>query len=185
MQKRLEELKSIIENKEEIDNIFIKSRDRRVVDARTLFYNYAKNLMGYSLVKISRFTNQHYATVLYSLNKFKDLMEFDKDFRRSWDKVVKEMKALDHVRKQKDSENTVKAYKKDNIYEIKDRAFNKIYSKLKVQERIVDDSLDDFLSRDTRGIVSEDQLKVMFETAKKEYHTLSYIMGLIEKDNKL
>lgn len=88
MIKTLKELQELVECELGIENLLLKSRNRELTDARCLFFRIAKDNLNINVTKLARFSNQHHATVLYSLNKFEDMITFDKQFKRSWKSII-------------------------------------------------------------------------------------------------
>lgn len=88
MIKTLEGLQALVEYELEIENLLVKSRKREITDARCLFFRIAKDHLNTNVTKLASFSKQHHATVLYSLNKFEDMIRFDKQFERSWKSII-------------------------------------------------------------------------------------------------
>lgn len=84
----IKNLQYVVEMITGVENLFEKKRDRKITDARCLFYKYAHEYLGMTLTQLARHTKFNHATVIHSLKKFKDLYIFDKHFKRKWDELT-------------------------------------------------------------------------------------------------
>lgn len=65
-----------------VEDIQSSKRDRDILNARAILYNYFKQNNNYSLSKIGRMVGKrNYATVIHGLKQYNNLIETDKDFR--------------------------------------------------------------------------------------------------------
>ena len=64
-----------LETKINQDAFLGKSRKREIVQARQLYYFFAKNRTNYTLAQIKAITNQHHATVMHGVNTINDLKQ--------------------------------------------------------------------------------------------------------------
>jgi len=69
------------------DKKIIKSRRREYVEARMLYFYISKDLTKCSLSKLGATLkpNKDHATVLNNINKSKDLIKYNKEFKRKYD----------------------------------------------------------------------------------------------------
>lgn len=69
-------------------NINEKTRKRRIVDGRFLFFAIARKSTDLSLQEIGNHLNKDHATALHGVNKFNDVLMIDKRFERLYSAYV-------------------------------------------------------------------------------------------------
>jgi len=84
----LKQLQYAVEHETNLPFLFEKIRSRELTDARCLFNKYAYEHLGRTWTQIARYSDQHHATIIYSVNKFNNLYSYDKVFKRQWDELL-------------------------------------------------------------------------------------------------
>ena len=89
---KTEKIKELIENYYNV-NLSEKSRRRDLVHLRFLYYHlgYYHSSDGYSLDRLGKTLDFDHATVLYALRQYKNLYEFDKQFKKIVDPFIDEV----------------------------------------------------------------------------------------------
>ena len=80
-------LKNIIELETEI-NVDIVSRKRNFVEARALYYNLLRDVLGMTLQSIADTVKKNHATVLHSINNFDILLSYNEDMKKSYSNII-------------------------------------------------------------------------------------------------
>lgn len=83
-----EQIKTIIENELDIDDLSSKRRTRSLAQARFIYYKLARKFCRYvSLEKIGKAVNRDHSTVVHGLNQFDYEAEYDDYMKDVYDKV--------------------------------------------------------------------------------------------------
>lgn len=82
-----------------VDNIFKNSRQRELADARCIYYQFAFKFLSVRVIDLARFSGQHHATILFALNKFENIVPFDKRLSNIWQTLIanKKRTILDNI----------------------------------------------------------------------------------------
>lgn len=120
------------------ESIFVKSRVRRVVDIRALFFYFATKYTKLSLSDIGNFSKEmgrdeahHHASVLHNSKKIKDIISFDKELRKETEELNNEIKYyVDYYKFWQDSITSYKKIIVENVYNEKDLEFTSKLSDL-------------------------------------------------------
>ena len=73
-------------------NVETPTRERSVTDARHIYFFIARSVYGIPFKKIGESVNRHHSSVIHSVNKVDDLIEYDKDFKAKYDLVIDNFK---------------------------------------------------------------------------------------------
>jgi chromosomal replication initiation ATPase DnaA len=80
----------LIQREMGIEDILIKNRVRDNVDARRILFYILKKKLGLTLTEIGKMSNRTHATILHSVNNFKDIIKYDKELNYAYNKILDE-----------------------------------------------------------------------------------------------
>jgi len=86
------DLKLKVESITGIDELFKSSRRRDYADARCIYYTFAFKFLSVRVVDLARVSKQHHATILFALNKFDNIVPFDKRLLSIWKELIANVK---------------------------------------------------------------------------------------------
>ena len=69
------------------EDVLSKSRNREIVECRHIAMSIIRMNSGMALIKIGAMFNRDHSTVLYGIDTFNELYEFDKDFKSKVDMI--------------------------------------------------------------------------------------------------
>jgi len=61
-----------------------KTRERKYVYARAIYYYVSKNYSNYNISQIARSLNKNHATVIYALKELPNMLKFDKNLKQDF-----------------------------------------------------------------------------------------------------
>ena len=115
--KMLEVIRKAVETITNCD-VVIRTRQREYVQARSIFYRFARDNKQ-TLQAIGKFLKRDHATVMHSLKKFEQDVEYDSAFRANYNAVKDILGNLDVKGCEDATETLLEAYEMRNTYLIK------------------------------------------------------------------
>tara|TARA_R110000782_G_scaffold167772_1_gene259935 strand:+ start:209 stop:649 length:441 start_codon:yes stop_codon:yes gene_type:complete len=93
IKKHLDPIKETLDHKFGVD-IFQNKRTRQYTKAREFFMAYSIDNYSYSKRQLSIYMGKTHATGLYCLRSFKDSMKYDKDYKKHYNRLSKDLDAV-------------------------------------------------------------------------------------------
>ena len=90
----LKHLTETIKKELDIDLTVENSRKRHVVDARRIYCDLAKEFGYYTFDDIGKHINKNHATVIHLTKTSKDLIKFDKEYKKKYDFIFEQIEKL-------------------------------------------------------------------------------------------
>jgi hypothetical protein len=115
--KMLEVIRKAVETVTNCD-VVERTRQREYVQARSIFYRFARDNKQ-TLQAIGKFLERDHATVMHSLKKFEQDVEYDSAFRANYNAVKDILGNLDVKECEDATETLLEAYEMRNTYLIK------------------------------------------------------------------
>ena len=178
-----------------------RTRQREYVQARSIFYRFARDNKQ-TLQAIGKFLERDHATVMHSLKKFEQDVEYDSAFRANYNAVKDILGNLDVKGCEDATETLLEAYEMRNTYLIKqntelraklsrltsDDTINELLEGLpedKIQY-FIDNQLKSFVNIE-KAILKRDEAKREADLkAKKEFKRMAmYEEGGLSTDSKI
>jgi hypothetical protein len=172
--KMLEVIRKAVETITNCD-VVERTRQREYVQARSIFYRFARDNKQ-TLQAIGKFLERDHATVMHSLNKFEQDVEYDSSFRANYNAVKDILGNLD-VKGCEDATGTLlEAYEMRNTYLIEQNT--ELRAKLsrltsddtinELLEGIPEDKIQYFISNQLRSFVNIEKAILKRDEAQRE-----------------
>jgi hypothetical protein len=172
--KMLEVIRKAVETITNCD-VVERTRQREYVQARSIFYRFARDNKQ-TLQAIGKFLERDHATVMHSLNKFEQDVEYDSSFRANYNAVKDILGNLD-VKGCEDATGTLlEAYEMRNTYLIEQNT--ELRAKLsrltsddtinELLEGIPEDKIQYFISNQLRSFVNIEKAILRRDEAQRE-----------------
>ena len=172
--KMLEVIRKAVETITNCD-VVERTRQREYVQARSIFYRFARDNKQ-TLQAIGRFLERDHATVMHSLKKFEQDVQYDSVFRANYNSVKDILDNLDVKGCENATETLLEAYEMRNTYLIEQNA--ELRSKLsrltsddtinELLEGIPEDKIQYFISNQLRSFVNIEKALLKRDEAKRE-----------------
>jgi len=83
-----------IEAEFKIENMMRQTRERKYVDARRVLFYILRDNFKITLSDIGRWSNRNHATILHATKYFKGIIEYDKELKDIYDRVLAKARTL-------------------------------------------------------------------------------------------
>ena len=127
-----EMIKEIVEDFYKL-KIDLKTRQRRYVEARAIYYKLLRDNSRMSLEAIGKTMNRDHATALHSLKNIKDWLEYDEQLRQDYETLNKR---VEHASKL-NSDFFTEAVSIEGFYEIEYKKLEEEYKKLEEKHNYI------------------------------------------------
>jgi len=172
--KMLEVIRKAVETITNCD-VVERTRQREYVQARSIFYRFARDNKQ-TLQAIGKFLERDHATVMHSLKKFEQDVEYDSAFRANYNAVKDILGNLDVKGCEDATETLLEAYEMRNTYLIKQNT--ELRAKLsrltsddtinELLEGIPEDKIQYFISNQLRSFVNIEKAILKRDEAQRE-----------------
>ena len=172
--KMLEVIRKAVETVTNCD-VVERTRQREYVQARSIFYRFARDNKQ-TLQAIGKFLERDHATVMHSLKKFEQDVEYDSAFRTNYNAVKDILGNLDVKGCENATETLLEAYEMRNTYLIKQNT--ELRAKLsrltsddtinELLEGIPEDKIQYFISNQLRSFVNIEKAILKRDEAQRE-----------------
>jgi hypothetical protein len=172
--KMLEVIRKAVETITNCD-VVERTRQREYVQARSIFYRFARDNKQ-TLQAIGKFLERDHATVMHSLNKFEQDVEYDSSFRANYNAVKDILGNLDVKGCEDATETLLEAYEMRNTYLIEQNT--ELRAKLsrltsddtinELLEGIPEDKIQYFISNQLRSFVNIEKAILKRDEAQRE-----------------
>ena len=172
--KMLEVIRKAVETVTNCD-VVERTRQREYVQARSIFYRFARDNKQ-TLQAIGKFLERDHATVMHSLKKFEQDVEYDSAFRANYNAVKDILGNLDVKGCEDATETLLEAYEMRNTYLIKQNT--ELRAKLsrltsddtinELLEGIPEDKIQYFISNQLRSFVNIEKAILKRDEAQRE-----------------
>jgi hypothetical protein len=172
--KMLEVIRKAVETITNCD-VVERTRQREYVQARSIFYRFARDNKQ-TLQAIGKFLERDHATVMHSLNKFEQDVEYDSSFRANYNAVKDILGDLDVKGCEDATETLLEAYEMRNTYLIEQNT--ELRAKLsrltsddtinELLEGIPEDKIQYFISNQLRSFVNIEKAILKRDEAQRE-----------------
>ena len=156
-------------------DVLERTRQREYVQARSIFYRFARDNKQ-TLQAIGKFLKRDHATVMHSLKKFEQDVEYDSVFRANYNAVKDILGNLDVKGCEDATETLLEAYEMRNTYLIEQNA--ELRAKLsrltsddtinELLEGIPEDKIQYFISNQLRSFVNIEKAILKRDEAQRE-----------------
>ena len=172
--KMLEVIRKAVETITNCD-VVERTRQREYVQARSIFYRFARDNKQ-TLQAIGKFLERDHATVMHSLKKFEQDVEYDSAFRANYNAVKDILGNLDVKGCEDATETLLEAYEMRNTYLIKQNT--ELRAKLsrltsddtinELLEGIPEDKIQYFIDNQLRSFVNIEKAILKRDEAQRE-----------------
>ena len=172
--KMLEVIRKAVETITNCD-VVERTRQREYVQARSIFYRFARDNKQ-TLQAIGKFLKRDHATVMHSLKKFEQDVEYDSVFRANYNAVKDILGNLDVKGCEDATETLLEAYEMRNTYLIKQNT--ELRAKLsrltsddtinELLEGIPEDKIQYFIDNQLKSFVNIEKAILKRDEAKRE-----------------
>jgi len=172
--KMLEVIRKAVETVTNCD-VVERTRQREYVQARSIFYRFARDNKQ-TLQAIGKFLERDHATVMHSLKKFEQDVEYDSAFRANYNAVKDILGNLDVKGCEDATETLLEAYEMRNTYLIKQNT--ELRAKLsrltsddtinELLEGIPEDKIQYFIDNQLRSFVNIEKAILKRDEAQRE-----------------
>ena len=172
--KMLEVIRKAVETITNCD-VVERTRQREYVQARSIFYRFARDNKQ-TLQAIGKFLERDHATVMHSLKKFEQDVEYDSAFRANYNAVKDILGNLDVKGCEDATETLLEAYEMRNTYLIEQNT--ELRAKLsrltsddtinELLEGIPEDKIQYFISNQLRSFVNIEKAILKRDEAQRE-----------------
>jgi hypothetical protein len=172
--KMLEVIRKAVETVTNCD-VVERTRQREYVQARSIFYRFARDNKQ-TLQAIGKFLERDHATVMHSLKKFEQDVEYDSVFRANYNAVKDILGNLDVKGCEDATETLLEAYEMRNTYLIKQNT--ELRAKLsrltsddtinELLEGLPEDKIQYFISNQLRSFVNIEKAILKRDEAQRE-----------------
>lgn len=172
--KMLEVIRKAVETVTNCD-VVERTRQREYVQARSIFYRFARDNKQ-TLQAIGKFLERDHATVMHSLKKFEQDVEYDSAFRANYNAVKDILGNLDVKGCEDATETLLEAYEMRNTYLIEQNT--ELRAKLsrltsddtinELLEGIPEDKIQYFISNQLRSFVNIEKAILKRDEAQRE-----------------
>jgi hypothetical protein len=172
--KMLEVIRKAVETITNCD-VVERTRQREYVQARSIFYRFARDNKQ-TLQAIGKFLERDHATVMHSLNKFEQDVEYDSSFRANYNAVKDILGNLDVKGCEDATETLLEAYEMRNTYLIEQNT--ELRAKLsrltsddtinELLEGIPEDKIQYFIGNQLRSFVNIEKAILKRDEAQRE-----------------
>jgi hypothetical protein len=172
--KMLEVIRKAVETITNCD-VVERTRQREYVQARSIFYRFARDNKQ-TLQAIGKFLERDHATVMHSLKKFEQDVEYDSAFRANYNAVKDILGNLDVKGCEDATETLLEAYEMRNTYLIKQNT--ELRAKLsrltsddtinELLEGLPEDKIQYFISNQLRSFVNIEKAILKRDEAQRE-----------------
>ena len=156
--KMLEVIRKAVETITNCD-VVERTRQREYVQARSIFYRFARDNKQ-TLQAIGKFLERDHATVMHSLKKFEQDVEYDSAFRANYNAVKDILGNLDVKGCEDATETLLEAYEMRNTYLIKQNA----ELRAKLSRLTSDDTINELLEG-----IPEDKIQYFIDNQLKSF----------------